>query len=110
MVEKYSELNQSIEEKTSVLEGTYGGSAMLIKKNNRVTINGMIWNVSTALKVPEGFRPTKLDSITVFCDCYNGTWGHVGSLTISKDGTTVLNSPIGMSPNWYFSINGTWDV
>ena len=107
-----NELNNSLEEHTGVVEGSFLGNYTLIKKNNRVVFTGTIWDVTTTspMIIPDGFCPTKENDVCIFCDGFNGTWGHVGSLGISKDGTTTINTPIGIHPTYYYKFSGSWDV
>ena len=105
-------INESLEEYTGVVQGSFQGNYTLIKKNNRVVFTGTIWNITTAspMIIPEGFRPNKENDVGIFCDGYNGTWGHVGLLDISRDGTTTISTPIGINSVYYYKFNGSWDI
>lgn len=72
----------------------------------------MVYGVqnANALIIPDGFRPPKDSNIAIFCDGYDGTWGHVGSLEVSNDGSTNINTPIGINAVYYYKFNGSWDV
>ena len=110
--EAIAQNTQSLTQHSGVVSGSFQGKYSLIKKNNRVLFTGMIFGIETAnaMIIPDGFRPTKDSDVGIFCDGFNGTWGHAGSLIISNDGTTNINTPIGINKVYYYKFNGSWDV